>query len=121
VAQFLGLPLSEYWTLINTPSSNHLPIDELHDSPGGHSATLDLASNPGDLAETGEVIDLVSEAVNNMDEKSKTILVLYYLHGRTLGEIGKILGVTESRVCQLQSKALQSLSHILGQGGMAVA
>lgn len=120
VAQFLGLQLSEYWTLVNTPSSTHVPIDEFSDEGHG-SYVVDLTSNPGDLIETNEVINLVSEAVNNMDERSKTILVLYYIHGRTLGEIGRILGVTESRVCQLQSKVLQSLSSTLGQGGLAVA
>lgn len=121
VAQFLGLPLSEYWTLVNAPSSSHLPIDELHDGAGESTHAIDLTANPGDLIETDEVINLVSEAVNNMDERSKTILVLYYIHGRTLGEIGRILGVTESRVCQLQSKVLQGLSSTLGQGGLAVA
>lgn len=132
VAQHLGLSLSEYWQLVsqaNAPSSvpDSLDYDAFYDSADGREhgsgafRAIDAMANPGDLLESNEVIALVGEAVDNMDERSKTILVLYYLHGMTLAEIGQILGVTESRVCQLQSKVLQSLSDTLGQGGLAVA
>lgn len=135
VAEHLGLSLSEYWQLAsqaNAPSSVHDSLDLLdfndtyYSGDSGNTAFphRDRAidhSNPATLLESEEVMSLVGEAVNNMDERSKTILVLYYLHGMTLAEIGEILGVTESRVCQLQSKVLQGLSNTLGQGGLAVA
>lgn len=81
----------------------------------------DIAMNPQDIVETGEVASLLGEAIGSMDERSKVILTLYYVHEMTLAEIGKILGVTESRVCQLQSKVLVTLGESLGQGGLAVA
>lgn len=130
VAQNLGMSLPEYWqyaSQANAPSSVHDSLDQtVHIDFGTgmgdfQNDVSDPTANPGELLESGEVADLVSEAVNNMDERSKTILVLYYLHGMTLAEIGEILGVTESRVCQLQSKVLQGLSDTLGQGGLAVA
>jgi RNA polymerase sigma factor for flagellar operon FliA len=132
IAEHLGLTMTEYWQLAsqaNAPSSVHDSIDFVGVSENtfnnGHEESairaIDFSSNPSELLESEEVMELVGEAVNNMDERSKTILVLYYLHGMTLAEIGKILGVTESRVCQLQSKVLQGLSNTLGQGGLAVA
>ena len=79
--------------------------------------TFDPTSNPEDLLAVGEYAELLSDAISEMDERSKTILVLYYIHDMTLAEIGQALGVTQSRVCQLQSKVLQTLSSVLGQGG----
>jgi RNA polymerase sigma factor FliA len=83
--------------------------------------TFDVASNPEDLIETSEVSDLVALAVANMPERYKTILVLYYIEQMTLEEIGGVLGVTESRVCQLQSKVLAHLRDTLSQGALSAA
>jgi hypothetical protein len=44
-----------------------------------------------------------------MAEREKTVLTLYYYEGLTLAEIGDILGVTESRVCQIHTKAVLQL------------
>lgn len=124
VAQYLGLEMSEYWQFAsqaNAPSSVHYSLDgHQGDSVDGFAIEVpDPTSNPIELFESDEVHSLIGEAVSNMDERSKTVLVLYYLHEMTLAEIGKILGVTESRVCQLQSKALGALQSFLGRGGLA--
>jgi hypothetical protein len=44
-----------------------------------------------------------------MADREKTVLTLYYYEGLTLAEIGEILGVTESRVCQIHTKAVLQL------------
>lgn len=124
VAQHLGLSLEEYWSLHSQAAV--LPVGTLagqNNDEDDHRAevTFDPTANPEELVGVGEVVDLLGEAVNNMDERSKTILVLYYIQEMTLAEIGKVLGVTESRVCQLQSKVLQTLRDTLGQGGLAAA
>jgi RNA polymerase sigma factor FliA len=131
VAAALGLGMDEYWTLsdqatISQVDSTNRGVTSLSsDSYGddvaeGFDSHLD-PTNPETLFEAQEIIDLLGEAVDNMDESSKTILFLYYLQGMTLAEIGRILGVTESRVCQLQSKVLLSLSDSLGRGGLVAA
>ena len=60
-----------------------------------------------------------------MAEREKTVLTLYYYEGLTLAEIGDILGVTESRVCQIHTKAVLQLRAKLADrpegGGTAVA
>ena len=50
-----------------------------------------------------------SQAINGMPEREKVVLTLYYYESLTLSEIGRVLGVTESRVCQIHTKAMIQL------------
>ncbi len=64
--------------------------------------------------EVEEMRHILAEAINRMPEREKIVLTLYYYEGLTLAEIGEVLGVTESRVCQIHTKAvLQLRSRIL--------
>jgi RNA polymerase sigma factor for flagellar operon FliA len=56
-----------------------------------------------------EMRQLLAEAINRMPEREKIVLTLYYYEGLTLNEIGGVLGVTESRVCQVHTKAVLHL------------
>ena len=120
VAQYLGLTSDEYSTL--TSQAVVAQVESRDHAVGVyHETSFDPTADPGDQIEIKEVMNLVGEAVSGMDQKSKTILVLYYLQEMTLAEIGQILGVTESRVCQLQSRALQALRAYLGDGKTLMA
>ena len=52
---------------------------------------------------------ILAAAINRMPEREKTVVTLYYYEGLTLAEIGEVLGVTESRVCQIHTKAVLQL------------
>ena len=52
---------------------------------------------------------ILADAINRMPDREKIVLTLYYYEGLTLAEIGKVLGVTESRVCQIHTKAVIQL------------
>ena len=52
---------------------------------------------------------LLAQSINRMPEREKIVLTLYYYEGLTLAEIGQVLGVTESRVCQIHTKAVLQL------------
>ena len=52
---------------------------------------------------------ILADAINRLPEREKIVLTLYYYEGLTLAEIGAILGVTESRVCQIHTKAVIQL------------
>jgi RNA polymerase sigma factor FliA len=52
---------------------------------------------------------MLAEAISRMSEREKTVVVLYYFEGMTLAQIGEVLGVTESRICQLHTKAVLGL------------
>jgi RNA polymerase sigma factor FliA len=56
-----------------------------------------------------EVVRLLEEAIEELPEKERLVLVLYYVEELTLKEIGKVLDVTESRICQLHSKGVMRL------------
>ena len=62
-----------------------------------------------DTFEVKETKEALIQAVSQMAEREKTVLTLYYYEGLTLAEIGEILGVTESRVCQIHTKAVLQL------------
>lgn len=60
------------------------------------------------LVETRRVL---SDAVNRLPDRERLVLTLYYFEGLTLAEIGDVLGVTESRVCQIHAKSVMSLRN----------
>jgi RNA polymerase sigma factor for flagellar operon FliA len=62
-----------------------------------------------------EVNQIIKSAINNLPEKERLVLLLYYANELTFKEIGEVLEVTESRVCQLHSKAVARLRGRLRQ------
>jgi RNA polymerase sigma factor FliA len=75
----------------------------------GLAADADTESDPGMAAELGERKRLLAVAINGLPDREKLVISLYYGDGLTLKEIAAVLGVTESRVCQLHSKAVVRL------------
>jgi RNA polymerase sigma factor for flagellar operon FliA len=59
--------------------------------------------------EVEEMRQILADSISRLPEREKTVLTLYYYEGLTLAEIGSILGVTESRVCQIHTKAVIQL------------
>ena len=78
----------------------------------------DKGSGPMAAYEVEEMRQILADAVNRLSDREKTVLTLYYYESLTLAEIGQVLGVTESRVCQIHTKAvLQLRSKIARTGG----
>jgi RNA polymerase sigma factor FliA len=67
------------------------------------------AADPERSYEDSELRGLLADAVNRMSEREKTVIVLYYFENMTLAQIGEVLGVTESRICQIHTKAVLGL------------
>ena len=96
-------------------------LDEMLSVGGdrGESLTLgdtvaDSADGPVQSYEVEEMRQLLAEAITRMPEREKVVLMLYYYEGMTLAEIGQVLGVTESRVCQIHTKAVIHLRSKMG-------
>ncbi len=66
----------------------------------------DKGLDPTHGVESQETRGLLAAAINGLSEREKIVVTLYYFEGLTLAEIGGILGVTESRVCQIHTKAV---------------
>ncbi len=64
---------------------------------------------PDVITERDEIRRVIVEAINELPDKEKKVLVLYYYEDLTLKEIGKVLEVTESRISQLHTKAISRL------------
>ncbi|CAN5905076.1 RNA polymerase sigma factor WhiG [soil metagenome] len=80
----------------------------------GESATLadtiaDDAEGPGAVLERRELRAQLAHAIEAMPEREKVVLTLYYFENLTLGQIGEVLAVTESRVSQIHAKAVLQL------------
>ena len=75
----------------------------------------DRGPGPVGTFEVEETKQILAGAINRLPEREKIVLSLYYYEGLTLGEIGDILGITESRVCQIHTKAVIQLRSKLAE------
>jgi RNA polymerase sigma factor FliA len=69
----------------------------------------DVGPGPAAMFDEKESKEILAQAIIHLAERERTVLSLYYYEGLTLAEIGEILGVTESRVCQIHTKAVLQL------------
>jgi RNA polymerase sigma factor for flagellar operon FliA len=117
VAARLGVTLRELHEVINQISFVQvLQLDEILSvgSDRGEQVSLldtlaDRGTDPTTALEGEETRGLLAAAINSLSEREKIVVTLYYFEGLTLAEIGDILGVTESRVCQIHTKAVGQL------------
>jgi RNA polymerase sigma factor FliA len=116
LANELGMAEPELHSVFNQISFVGLvALDEMLSSgERGDSTTLgetipDKGAGPVAAFEVEEMKQLLAAAINRMPEREKIVLTLYYYEGLTLAEIGEVLGVTESRVCQIHTKAVLQL------------
>ena len=118
VASELGIALEDLHTIFGQVSFvNVVALDELLTAGGEKGDKLSLvdtledtkAEDPVAAFETEETKYLLAKAINTLPEREKIVVTLYYYEGLTLAEIGQVLGVTESRICQMHTKAVLQL------------
>jgi len=114
-AQLEMTPDAFHKALRKISSVGIMALDEVQRS-GEHSdrSTLreslpDRGEGPLEVFEAKESKEALLVAVERMPERERSVLMMYYYDGLTLTEIGRVLGVTESRVCQIHTKALRQL------------
>jgi RNA polymerase sigma factor for flagellar operon FliA len=88
-----------------------LSVDALDDAAGGVAERIPDAAvtDPMAVVQRRETSRQLSAVVGQLGERDRLVIRLYYLENRTLAEIGRTLGVTESRVCQLHSRLMVRL------------
>ncbi len=87
-------------------------IDQpISDGEGTLTIGDSISADVGDPSELVTILDVdgVVKAINKLPEREKLTIVLHYSMDMTLAEIGRKFGVTESRVCQIHTKALRSI------------
>ena len=75
--------------------------------------------SPDSVVEASELRKIMRSEIKRLPERERTVLVLYYEENLTLGEIGDVLGVTESRVSQIHTKAVLQLRSRLAAADVA--
>jgi RNA polymerase sigma factor for flagellar operon FliA len=88
-----------------------ISVEALDENSGGVSELLadDDAPDPMAVVQASEMLRQLAFAVAQLEERDRDVVRLYYLENRTLAEIGRLLGVTESRVCQLHTRLVGRL------------
>jgi len=118
LAKRLGVSEEELQTsLLEIANSSVYALDELwtvSDSSGDQVSLLDTisdprADDPQESLASSEIKDRLTEAIGSLPEREQLVVALYYYENLTLREIGEVLGVTESRVSQLHTKAVMRL------------
>lgn len=115
IANELNMNVSEvseienYINYISIVSLEDLIFSEDDDIPLMGTIEDEKSPSPEKSLEQKEQIEYLTKALDMLSEKDKTVLSLYYYEGLTLKEIGRVLEVSESRVCQLHSRAIVNL------------
>ena len=73
------------------------------------------SQTPYEVAEEKNVKQELERALKRLPERERNIMVLYYQENMTLKEIGQMLGMSESRVCQLHAQSIVKLKNILNE------
>ncbi len=117
IAEKVGITTDELEeSLIDISRTSIAALDELWStsSEGDQVSLLDTLEDPGsirpaDALDETEMREALAEAISRLPEREKLVVTLYYYEELTLREIGEVLGVTESRVSQLHTKAILRL------------
>lgn len=119
IAEELGISLEEYrnWEGL-TNISNIASLDEFMEQ-GTESGVKEFRNTtyiePDEAVDREELKKMLMEALELLTEKEKKVVLLYYYEELTLKEISKVLEVSESRISQLHSKALEKMKKYLGK------
>lgn len=123
-AKVLGISLNElYEWVAEINMLNLLSLDaEIVESGGGTGTWADIladskAENPLDKVEKQEKIERVANSLKKLGDSEQKVLQLYYVESLTFKEIGKILKVSESRVCQVHHMAVFRLQELVDERG----
>jgi RNA polymerase sigma factor FliA len=121
VAAALGVDVQTLWKWeSDVEGAIRVPIDRpANDRGDTHSSPLDLLHTDPDSAVDERLgreqeVAMLREAIMKLKEQERTVLALYYFEELKLHEIAEILGLTESRVSQIRSKALARLRETMG-------
>lgn len=121
IAKELGITINDVADIenninyISVVSLEDLIFSEEDEMPLSGTIKDDKSPSPEKALEEKEQIEYLSLGLENLKDKDKMVLTLYYYEGLTLKEIGTILSVSESRVCQLHSRALVNLRKALAK------
>lgn len=119
IAEGLGVSIEEYHKLVQDAASCRLfsfdQVGSSEDESGPQDRARDERPGPFDHIEEEGFRDALAGAINGLPERERLVLSLYYDDDMNLREIGEVLEVSESRVCQIHGQALVRLRARLAE------
>jgi RNA polymerase sigma factor for flagellar operon FliA len=124
MANELGVSLEKYYQLDQTVNdATLLSLEELQgasEKQGGRTQEKfgsNLFQDPLVCFEEKDLVEKLAIAIEELPERDRLVVTLYYHEELTLREIGEILGLTESRICQIHAQAVSCLRQALSEKG----
>ena len=118
LAQKLGIPVEDVYELFESARARHFvsidALDQEQPALGELLASADTET-PDRILENAELVEQLTGALRELDERRLQIIILYYHQHLTMRQIAEVLEITESRVSQLHASALFSLAARLEQ------
>ena len=119
IADEMGMLLADYQELLGKVRGTQLfYLEDLSGEDGDDFLdrhVADEGANPLDMLEDQRMREALVEAIGKLPEREQHVMSMYYEHDMNLKEIAAVLGVTESRVCQLHSQSIARLRSKLRQ------
>lgn len=115
IAKHLGIPLEDYHDMLVDVHGAQLVYADDYDSGEGEASFLDRHLGGDEKADPAERLadrrfrEALVAAIEDLPEREQYVMSMYYEHDMNLKEIAAVLGVTESRVCQLHGQAVARL------------
>jgi len=128
IAEYLGMSDVEVSELlVRMGRTNVYSLDDILTGGGGddnvpfRDMIVDENANPGGETEGREIRRILSTSIDRLPDRERLVVSLYYFEGLTFKEIGKVLGVSESRVYQLHTQAMNRLRNYMREQGAVSA
>jgi RNA polymerase sigma factor FliA len=122
LAKQLGLEKKDFMDSLRSSNVHVVSLDGLADTAVSGSteklwemADEDPSIDPDSRAQETLVRRMLHDAVEQLPDRERTIVHLYYMQSRSLKSIGRALGISESRASQLRHRAIRRLRHVLNQ------
>ncbi|MGE0330413.1 MAG: RNA polymerase sigma factor FliA [Ramlibacter sp.] len=115
IASHMALPLQDYHEMLSDVRGAQLVYADDYEAADGDTHYLDRhlapdeASDPAAQLSDRRFREALVAAIENLPEREQYVMSMYYEHDMNLKEIAAVLGVTESRVCQLHSQSVARL------------
>lgn len=119
IASHMGTNIEDVQQGLADSSRSLVSLDLMMEGDGEGSVPLhekygdEKQVNPLDMLEEQDLLGEMSTAIKNLSEREQLVLSLYYTEELTFKDIGKVLDITESRVCQLHARAIISLKAMM--------
>lgn len=110
IAEQLGVSMTEYHKVLRDAASARLcSFDQISDEDGAHEPPRNPDPDPLQMLEKSDFVKSLTAEIEKLPEREGLVMSLYYDDGLNLREIGEILEVSESRICQIHGQALARL------------